>query len=216
MTTPERGGFLSRWSRRKIEAREGLVSSGDDLPDDEPLSDDAVRDSVADALPGASTTGQVPQADVGTPEGDPPLPTLRDVQALTADSDFSPFVRGGVTPEVKNAALKKLFSDPHYNVMDRLDIYIDDYSNMEPLPESMLKRMASAHALKMFEVLDDDSEVRPTTEISVRETNEVDGGTSIEQVAIAESCPPVVTSPVPQVDLSESDGSDSVPSTASR
>jgi hypothetical protein len=30
---------------------------------------------------------------------------------------------------VKNAAMKKLFADPHFNVMDRLDIYIDDYSS---------------------------------------------------------------------------------------
>jgi hypothetical protein len=39
-----------------------------------------------------------------------------------------------VAPEVKNAAFKKLFADPHFNVMDGLDIYIDDYSKPDPLP----------------------------------------------------------------------------------
>lgn len=76
---------------------------------------------------------------------------MQDVQALTRDSDFKPFVARGVTPEVRNAAMKKLFADPHYNVMDRLDIYIDDYSQADPLPQSMLRKMASAQFLKLFE-----------------------------------------------------------------
>jgi hypothetical protein len=61
----------------------------------------------------------------------------------------------GVEPGVRNAAMKKLFADPHFNVMDRLDIYIDDYSIPDPLPLSMLRQMASAKFLKLF---DDDEE----------------------------------------------------------
>ena len=38
-----------------------------------------------------------------------------------------------------NAALKKLFSDPHFNVMDGLDTYIDDYGKPDPIPPSMLR-----------------------------------------------------------------------------
>ena len=30
--------------------------------------------------------------------------------------------------------MKKLFADPHYNVMDGLDVYIDDYSKPDPIP----------------------------------------------------------------------------------
>jgi hypothetical protein len=56
-----------------------------------------------------------------------------------------------VTPEVRNAAMKKLFADPHYQVMDRLDTYIDDYSQADPIPESMLRQMASARFLQLFE-----------------------------------------------------------------
>jgi hypothetical protein len=33
---------------------------------------------------------------------------------------------------VRNAALKKLFTDPHFNVMDGLDVYIDDYGKPDP------------------------------------------------------------------------------------
>jgi hypothetical protein len=73
------------------------------------------------------------------------------VQVLTPKSDFKPFMARNVDPEVKNAAMKKLFADPHYNVMDRLDIYIDDYSKPDPLPESMLRQMVSAKFLNLFD-----------------------------------------------------------------
>jgi hypothetical protein len=79
-----------------------------------------------------------------------PAPTLADVQALTPESDFSRFTAPQVTPEVRNAAMKKLFADPHFNVMDGLDIYIDDYGKPDPLPPSMLRSLASAEFLGFF------------------------------------------------------------------
>jgi hypothetical protein len=87
-----------------------------------------------------------------------PLPTLQDVQALGRDSDYTPFVARDVDPAVRNAAMKKLFADPHYNVMDRLDTYIDDYSQPDPLPAAMLRTLASAQFLKL---LDDEEKTEP-------------------------------------------------------
>ena len=49
-----------------------------------------------------------------------------------------------VDREVKNAALKKLFGDPRFNVMDGLDVYIDDYSKADPLPRSIVRQLAQA------------------------------------------------------------------------
>ena len=66
-----------------------------------------------------------------------------------------------MAPEVKNAAFRKLFADPHFNVMDRLDIYIDDYSNPAPLPDSMLRQMASAKFMKLFDDEDEVTEAPP-------------------------------------------------------
>ena len=86
-----------------------------------------------------------------------PAPTLEDVQALTPESDFKPFMARDVDPQVKNAAMKKLFSDPHFNVMDGLDTYIDDYSQPDPLPDSMLRQMVSAKFLNLF----DDEKTEP-------------------------------------------------------
>jgi hypothetical protein len=51
---------------------------------------------------------------------------------------------------VKNAALKKLFADPQFNVMDGLDTYIDDYGKPDPLPERMLRQMVQARFLGLF------------------------------------------------------------------
>lgn len=80
----------------------------------------------------------------------PPPPTLEDVKSLTPEADFSRFVASDVPPDVKNAALKKLFADPHFNATDGLDVYIDDYSKPDPLPPHMLRQLASAQFLKLF------------------------------------------------------------------
>ena len=79
-----------------------------------------------------------------------PLPTLDDVARLTHESDYAPFVARQVDPQVRNAAMKKLFSDPHFNVMDGLDTYIDDYGKPDPLPLAMIRQMTGARALGLF------------------------------------------------------------------
>lgn len=71
----------------------------------------------------------------------PPLPAL---ESLTPDSDFSGFLHPKVDDKLRRAALKKLFSDPHFNVMDGLDVYIDDYSKDDPIPEAMMKELRQA------------------------------------------------------------------------
>ncbi|HEX8477639.1 MAG TPA: DUF3306 domain-containing protein, partial [Telluria sp.] len=41
-------------------------------------------------------------------------------------------------------ALKKLFADPNFAVMDGLDIYIDDYTKPSPLTGAMLATLRHA------------------------------------------------------------------------
>lgn len=136
-------GFLGRWARRKEEARQGKVL-------DEPAAA-PVPGSAAPLAPVAPTQAE-PVAQAPLPDAAPPKAlTLDDARLLTRDSDFKPFMAGNVSPEVRNAAMKKLFADPHFNVMDGLDTYIDDYSKFEPIPESMLRQMASAKFLKLFD-----------------------------------------------------------------
>lgn len=144
-------GFLSRWSKRKLD-----VQSGKPVVEEPPAQpttplpsaseDSRNQPGAAVSLPAASNAPSEPP-----PEPPAPVLTLADAQGLTPASDFKPFMARGVAAEVKNAAMKKLFADPHFNVMDRLDTYIDDYSLADPIPESMLRQMASAKFLKLFD-----------------------------------------------------------------
>ena len=135
-------GFLSRWSRRKAEVREGRVL-------DEP--------TAPSPLPSTSAASVTPLAAETPPQV--PAPTLADTEQLTPESDFTGFMAQGVAPDVKNAAMKKLFADPHFNVMDRMDIYIDDYGLPDPLPLALLRQMTSAKTLNLFDDTDDSAQV---------------------------------------------------------
>ncbi|WP_366925999.1 DUF3306 domain-containing protein [Acidovorax sp. 16-64-162] len=123
-------GFLGRWSQRKRDVREGKPLQ-EPAPAPVPLEPAAAPGSRPQAV--NAQAAPVPATSAAA-AAEPPPPTLADAQALTSDSDFKPFVARGVAPEVRNAAMKKLFADPHYNVMDGLDIYIGDYSIPDPSP----------------------------------------------------------------------------------
>ncbi len=141
-------GFLSRWSQRKAQLRQGLVPA-----EPAPPAAPAMAATPAPAVtPAPATAGMPAPPDVAAPEARPTqaAPTLADVARLTRDSDYSRFVAPGVDSGVKNAALKTLFTDPHFNVMDGLDTYIDDYGRPDPLPAGMLRQMAQSQFLGLF------------------------------------------------------------------
>ena len=122
-------GFLSRWSKRKAGKQDELVEKNVDA-----------TASSTDALQVQSPEEQAP----------PPV-TLEDVEKIDRfDPDFSAFMKPDVDPGVQQAALKKMFTDPHFNIMDGLDIYIDDYSKPDPLPPGMLERMVQSDMLNLF------------------------------------------------------------------
>ena len=182
-------GFLSRWSRRKADVREGRpLAELTPAPSGAEPRNPPTRESNAPASAGAaSPVARASQA--ATPSATSPaqtqapaarpLPTLADAQQLTSESDFTGFMARGVAPDVKNVAMKKLFSDPHFNVMDRMDIYIDDYSQPDPLPMAMLRQMTSAKTLNLF-----DDEPEKTIDANVGDKPAVD-----EPKVVAQSVP---------------------------
>jgi hypothetical protein len=149
-------GFLSRWSRRKIALRTG---GAEPAPASEVPAPPAMATSrpVAPAVPAGPTSSPTDQASTtGTGpdlpqkrDGEPPEP-LPDIDSLTPDADFSRFVQRDVDPATRNAALKKLFADPRFNVIDEMDIDIMDYGKLEPLPPSMLRLMTQSKLLGLF------------------------------------------------------------------
>ena len=150
--TENSGGFFSRWSQRKQAVKLGLA--------EEDISPNKAQDKAQDKPQPSVQNSEVSVANVkpesADPAAEPPkLPTLSDVEQLTPDSDFSTFMTQGVSPEVRNAAMKKLFTDPHYNVMDGLDIYIGDYNTPDPLPAGMLAKMVGAQFLGLVKAPED-------------------------------------------------------------
>jgi hypothetical protein len=154
--------FFSRWSRRKVQVR-----TGEPLPADEPPV------QPVPAVVPVTLVAPEPAAAPAEPEP-PPALTLDDVARLTPESDYAAFVAKGVSPDVRNAAVKKLFTDPHYNIMDGLDIYIDDYSKPSPLSAADMAKMVGAQFLKL---VDDPNEAKPpataTTEPQTEPPTEV-------------------------------------------
>jgi hypothetical protein len=119
--------FLSRWSRlKKASASVAPGNSGE-----EPRAQ--ARPAVAPPVP---PPGPAPAERDGEPPALPPL------ESLTPESDFSPFMGAKVEEAVRRRALKTLFQDPRFNIMDGLDVYIDDYSVADPLPDGWLEKMS--------------------------------------------------------------------------
>lgn len=138
-------GFFSRWSRRKAEVREGRA--GAEPPQATPAPPRAP--TVQPGREASPSTAATPPATDTAPEAPPP--SLADALALPAGADVRAFMARNVAPEVRAAAVKKLFADPHFNVMDGLDIYIDDYTRPSPLPAALLRELQSAQALGLFD-----------------------------------------------------------------
>lgn len=153
-------GFLRRWARRKSEVLEGRQPLPEPAPDVRAPVSPAAAALVAEAVP------QAAPAPVAEPAPERPLPTMDDVATLDKDSDFSAFVARGVDQAVRRSALKKLFADPHFNVMDRLDVYIDDYTRPSPMSEAMLASLEHAKSVfaKMIEDEPEAAEKEPQSQ----------------------------------------------------
>ena len=175
--TDDADGFLARWSRRKA-----------GLPDVPAVATEPARRAVEPvAVPPSAVAPAAPAE--ATPEP-VVLPTMEDVAALTHSSDYSRFVLPGVEPHVKNAAMKKLFSDPHFNVMDGLDTYIDDYGKPDPITPTMLRMMNQAASLGLF-----DDERAPADDAATAKA----GPDGVATLAVAQSREPA-PQPAPNVE----------------
>lgn len=188
-------GFLNRWSRRKLGENLEPEKKSDEQTKQKLVNSSVVQGSAED-----------------TQDALPPV-TLDDVEKIDQFApDFSAFMQPGVDPAVQQAAMKKMFTDPHFNVMDGLDIYIGDYSKSDPIPLEMLKRMVQSDMLNIFRKEPDEK-----TQDEVKAQDAASGSEKAEQ-----------TSPDPalpadqQIDListhpaAELEGKDSAPVVAEK
>ena len=116
---------LKRWSQRKL----------------------AAARAVAPPEPAASAPApNAPPAPVSATPATPPREAapapLPPIESLSIESDFTAFLRPDVDESLKRGALRKLFSDPRFNVMDGLDVYIDDYSKSDTIAPEIVRTLA--------------------------------------------------------------------------
>jgi len=111
---------LKRWSQKKLEA------------------------AHAPEVPSAPAPATVTPPDAGAVEPAAPIvdaAPLPPIESLTIDSDFSAFFEPTVDEALRQRALRQLFRDPHFNVMDGLDVYVGDYSTPDPISPEMVRTL---------------------------------------------------------------------------
>ena len=166
MTVEDKESPLSRWSRRKLEAREVV---------------EAEALEPTDAV--AKTAEEIEEKPVLT---DADMP---DIETLSEDSDYSGFMSAGVSDELRNLALRKLFRSSVFNIRDGLDEYDDDFTQFEKLGDivtSDMKHQMEIQAQKLREKLAAEAEMEPLDEDGA-ETEEFDDEEMAAETDVDES-----------------------------
>ena len=139
MTIRQQENLLSRWSRRKQQAREGTEPANPERMDTQQnLSEREPEGSLSSS---AQLEAQTESEVVLTDEDMPPI------ESLNENSDFSGFMSRGVSDELRNLALRKMYSAASFNVLDGLDDYADDYTSFEKLGDIVTSDMK--HRIEM-------------------------------------------------------------------
>ena len=118
-------GFLSRWSRRKLEGEDARQPDAG-----KSAAKGATGEEAAAPPAGASEAGRggVVPRDAAPEETDGRELTEEDVDKLGPGADYTVFMKKGVAPHVQRLALRKLWrSDPVFANLDGLVEYGDDF-----------------------------------------------------------------------------------------
>lgn len=160
--------FISRWSRLKSErAAQALETKPNQLDDtllasqselhDRSLFESVSDDSSIEAVPqphecnveksntGESSTGES-SAETNLELAETPPLTDEDMpslESLSEESNFSQFFSSGVSDELRNLALRRLFNLPQFNIRDGLNDYDEDFSKMPALAQEVAAKMRS-------------------------------------------------------------------------
>lgn len=143
----EEASFLSRWSRRKLQARDTdterpAAGSSDVTP--------AVAEASTDAS--ESTASQSPE-----PPREPTDEDMPPLESLHQDADVSMFFSSKISPQLRRQALRKLFHAPKFNIRDGLDDFDEDYTYFAPLGDTVtadmryMKEVAERRARELAE-----------------------------------------------------------------
>lgn len=164
MTQDSKESMLRRWSRRKQEFAQQAPAVEQELP----LDTEASLGTIATSETEAESKPALTDADM------PPI------ESLNENSDYSGFMSEGVSDELRNLALRKLFKAPVFNIRDGLDEYDEDYTYFEKLGDIVTsdmkhhiemkeQREREAQAAEAEEIADQELEVRESIEDEVED-----------------------------------------------
>lgn len=149
---------LSRWSRRKQQTAEETrkedlgLKTGQQYQSESELEVVSSEDQQQDEV----------QQQVLTDDD------MEPVEELTEDSDFSKFMSPGVSDELRNLALRKMFHAPIFNIRDGLDEYDGDYTSFEKLGDIVTADMRHQMEIEANKKLEQEAkkiaEVETTTD----------------------------------------------------
>lgn len=146
--------FLARWSRRKLDARH----------DDTEVPANATAPVTPSGTPSGEPERELTDADM------PPIETL------DADSDYAAFLSPGVSDDLRQQALRKLFSQPDFNITDGLNDYDEDFTQFAGL--------GSIVTHEMKRLLRRELEKEKTTSTAVTEPDDEPGTRAVTEDAI--------------------------------
>lgn len=130
--------FFSRWNRRKTEAKSGTAATEEEsslstLENSQPeirvQEEPATLSEISQNIPTEET-----EYDEVVVLSDEDMP---DIETLNEESDFSQFLSEGVSDELRNKALRKLFHLPEFNIRDGLNDYDEDFSQIPKLSQAL-------------------------------------------------------------------------------
>lgn len=201
-TPPAEGITLSRWSRLKRAAAA------------EQAAQSAVRPEAV-VGPHAPEPGFDEISQNGSEGTTPPIGEYNELPPMSAISlaeDFTPFMQAKVPQALKQQALKALFKEPHFNVMDGLDIYIDDYTVFEPISPEVMATLSSWKA-----IMNPPQQVVTKGGYAVDVASDEGKATLAERAALAEAnalLPPSISDEAAAVVAVTDDAADAVPAPA--
>jgi len=166
-------GFLTRWSRRKARADRAEPSDAAEEAAERPLAARPAPESES-SVPGETVEAEHVQTDEDMP----------DLDTIDESTDMSGFFSPGVSEELRNQALRRLFRMAKFNITDGLDDYNEDFRNFAPLGDivtsDMRHRMEMDRAKEESDALaqGEPPPASPEVDADAETDNEDEGATS--------------------------------------
>ena len=163
---------LSRWSRRKLQTTKETKKEDLALEIEE---NELAQSETQEALSEDQSQDVLQQPVLVDADMEP-------VESLTENSDFSKFMSPGVSDELRNLALRKMFQAPLFNIRDGLDEYDEDYTTFEKLGDIITADMR--HQMEV--------EAKKKVEMEAKAISEEESSSDAEEAGIVENEAPSI------------------------